>query len=58
MSDIISENVETLQVRTAVNGYGWISFTSGRSMTNQAMAPTSCTKTMPVGDGIECGKSA
>lgn len=51
MSDIISENVDTLQVRTAVNGYGWISLTSGLSIINHTMAPTSWTNTMPGNEG-------
>lgn len=40
-NDIISEKVETRQVSTAVSGYGWISFVSGGSMINQAIAPIS-----------------
>lgn len=46
-SDIISENVDTRQVSTAVNGLGCISLMSGASITSQAIAPNSCTEVIP-----------
>jgi hypothetical protein len=42
------EKVDTLQVKTAVSGYGYISRISGRSITSQAIAPISCIDTIPV----------
>lgn len=41
IKDMIKENVDTLQVSTAVKGYGYISLISGLSMTSQAIAPIS-----------------
>lgn len=39
--DIIKANVDTLHVKTAVKAYGYISLMSGRSITNQTIAPIS-----------------